>query len=117
MLDWVAVLTVYSCSGKPIPKRVKYYLIKVDKEKIRVQSPITADKILIATGLDPCEYRLEQKFKSGKTVALEPDQLVDLSELPPIKEPKLDSEVVIHKESFIGGGPNSSLNSSRNHLF
>ncbi len=81
-LDEIEVVDLeeYACSGKPIPKRVKYYLIKVDKEKIRVQSPITADEILIAAGLDPCEYRLEQKFKGRKRVTLEPNQIVDLRE-------------------------------------
>ncbi|MDR4485261.1 MAG: multiubiquitin domain-containing protein [Nitrospirales bacterium] len=76
----VVDLEEYACSGKPIPKRVKYYLIRVDNEKIRVQSPIRAEAILIAADLDPCEYRLEQRFKGGKTVALEPDQLIDLRE-------------------------------------
>ncbi|MCP4145029.1 MAG: hypothetical protein GY752_07060 [bacterium] len=61
-----------------MPKRVKYYLIKVDKEKIRVQSPIPAKEILIAAGLDPCEYHLQQKFRGGKRMKLEPDQEVDL---------------------------------------
>ena len=34
-LDEIEVVDLeeYACSGKPIPKRVKYYLIKVDKEK------------------------------------------------------------------------------------
>lgn len=81
-LDEIEVVDLeeYACSDKPIPKRVKYYLIRVDEEKLRVQSPITAKEILIASDLDPCEYRLEQKFKGGKTVELEPDQLVDLRE-------------------------------------
>lgn len=81
VLDEVEVVDLeeYACSGKPIPKRVKYYLIKVDKEKIRVQSPITAEEILIAAGLDPCEYHIQQKFKGGKREKLEPNQTVDLS--------------------------------------
>ncbi len=81
-LDEIEVVDLeeYACSGKPIPKRVKYYLIKVDKKKIRVQSPITAKKILIAAGLDPDDYQLEQVFRGGEIVRLEPDQLVDLRE-------------------------------------
>lgn len=81
-LDEVEVVDLeeYACSGKPIPKRVKYFLIKVDKEKIRVQSPITAGGILTAANLDPCEYHLQQKLKGGKRKKLEPDQIVDLSE-------------------------------------
>lgn len=81
-LDEIEVIDLeeYSCSGKPIPKRVKYYLIKVDHEKIRVQSPITAKEILIAADLAPCDYRLEQKFKGGKSVELEMDQPIDLRE-------------------------------------
>jgi len=75
----VVDLEEYACSGKPLPKKVKYYLIKVDKEKIRVQSPITAENILIAADLDPCEYHLQQKLKGGKREKLEPDQIVDLS--------------------------------------
>ena len=71
-------LEEFACSGKPIPKRVKYYLIKVDREKIRVQSPITASEILIVAGLDPCEYHLQQKFKEGKREKLETNQKVDL---------------------------------------
>jgi len=81
VLDEIEVVDLeeYACSGKPIPKRVKYYLIKVDKEKIRVQSPITAGEILVAADLDPCEYHLQQKLKGGKREKLEPDQVVDLS--------------------------------------
>jgi len=81
-LDEVEVIDLeeYACSGKPIPKRVKYYLIKVDEDKIRVQSPITAKEILIIADLDPCEYRLEQKFKDGKCIELEADHLIDLRE-------------------------------------
>lgn len=75
----VVDLEEYACSGKPIPKKVKYYLIKVDKEKFRVQSPITAEKILIVAGLDPCEYHLQQKLAGGKREKLEPNQIVDLS--------------------------------------
>ncbi len=71
-------LEEYACSDRPIPIRVKYYLVKVDKEKIRVQSPISAKEILIAAGLDPCEYHLQQKFKGGKRKKLEPDEEVDL---------------------------------------
>tara|TARA_R110000772_G_scaffold19985_5_gene55547 strand:- start:770 stop:1084 length:315 start_codon:yes stop_codon:yes gene_type:complete len=80
VLDEIEVVDLeeYACSDRPIPKRVKYYLIKVDKEKIRVQSPITAKEILIAAGLDPSEYHLQQKFKGGKREKLEPDQEVDL---------------------------------------
>jgi len=81
VLDEIEVVDLeeYACSGKPIPKRVKYYLIKVDKEKIRVQSPIAAAEILIAAGLDSCEYHLQQKLKGGKREKLEPNQIVDLS--------------------------------------
>lgn len=81
-LDEIEVIDLeeYACAGKPIPKRVKYYLIKVDKEKIRVQSPITAKQILIAAGLNPCEYHLQQKFQGGKREKLEPDQVIDLRE-------------------------------------
>ncbi len=81
-LDEIEVVDLeeYACSGKPIPKRVKYYLIKVDDDKIRVQSPITASEILIAADLDPCDYRLVQKFRDGQTIELEPDQLIDLRE-------------------------------------
>lgn len=82
LLDEIEVIDLeeYACSGKPIPKRVKYYLIKVDDDKVRVQSPITTKEILIAVDLDPCDYRLEQKFKDGRTVELEPDQRIDLRE-------------------------------------
>lgn len=81
VLDEIEVVDLeeYAGSGTPIPKRVKYYLIKVDKEKIRVQSPITANEILIAAGLNPCEYHLQQKFKGGKRKKLEPDEEVDLT--------------------------------------
>lgn len=81
-LDEIEVIDLeeYACSGKPIPKRVRYYLIRVDDEKIRVQSPITAKEVLIAADLDPCDYRLEQKFRDGSTVQLERDQLIDLRE-------------------------------------
>ncbi len=108
-LDEIEVIDLeeYACSGKPLPKRVKYYLIKVDKEKIRVQSPITADEILIAAGLDPCEYRLEQKFKDGKTVKLEPEQLVDLRE-PGIEHftsiPDKDTSIIVNgREKVVEG--------------
>lgn len=68
VLDEIEVVDLeeYACSDKPIPKHVKYYLIRVDDEKLRVRSPITANEILIASDLDPCEYRLEQKFKGGR---------------------------------------------------
>ena len=109
VLDEIEVVDLeeYACAGKPIPKRVKYYLIKVDKDKIRVQSPITAEEILIAAGLDPCEYRLEQKFKGGKTVALEPDQVVDLRE-PGIEHfvsvPDKDTSIIVNgREKVVEG--------------
>jgi len=81
VLDEIEVVDLeeYAGSGTPIPKRVKYYLIKVDKEKIRVQSPITANVILLAAGLNPCEYHLQQKFIGGKRKKLEPDEEVDLT--------------------------------------
>ena len=80
-LDEIEVVDLeeYACSDKPIPKHVKYYLIKVDKEKFRVQSPITAKEILIVAGLNPEEYHLQQKFRGGKREKLEPDQEVDLT--------------------------------------
>lgn len=80
VLDEIEVIDLeeYACADRPIPKRVKYYLIKVDKEKIRVQSPITAAEILIAAGLDPSEYHLQQKLRGGKREKFEPDQVVDL---------------------------------------
>ncbi|MGJ8619758.1 MAG: multiubiquitin domain-containing protein [Methylophilaceae bacterium] len=79
-LDEIEVIDLeeYACSDKPIPKRVKYYLIKVDKEKIRVQSPITAAEILVAADIDPKEYHLQQKLRGGKRIKLEPDEEVDL---------------------------------------
>ena len=76
----VVDLEEYACSDKPLPKRVKYYRIRVDKEKFPVQSPITAEEILIAAELDPCDYRLEQKLRKGEWIKLEPDQLIDLRE-------------------------------------
>lgn len=80
VLDEIEVVDLeeYACSDKPIPVRVKYYLIKIDKEKIRVQSPISAKEILIAAGLDPSEYHLQQKFRGGKRKKLDLDQEVDL---------------------------------------
>ena len=82
VLDEIEVVDLeeYACSDKPIPKLVKNFLIKVDKEKIQVQPPITAGEILVAANLDPCEYHLQQKLKGGKRKKLEPDQIVDLSE-------------------------------------
>lgn len=79
-LDEIEVVDLeeYSCSGMPIPLRVKYYLIRVDDEKIRVRSPITAKEILIAADLAPDDYRLKQRFKNGKTHELELNQSVDL---------------------------------------
>jgi len=80
VLDEIEVVDLeeYACSDKPIPKRVKYYLIKVDREKFRVESPITVKEILTVAGLDPCEYHLQQKLRGGKREKLEPDQEVDL---------------------------------------
>lgn len=75
----VVDLEEYTSQGRPIPKRVKYYLIKVDKEKIRVQSPITAEGILVAAGLNPDDYHLQQKLKGGKRIKLEPKDVVDLT--------------------------------------
>lgn len=82
VLDEIEVIDLeeYACSGNAIPNRVKYYLIRVDKEKFRVQSPITAEEILIVAGLKPAEYVLVQKFHEGKRVELEADQIVDLRE-------------------------------------
>ena len=81
-LDEIEVIDLeeHSCSGKPIPTRVKYYLIRVDNDKIRVQSPISAKEILLSAGLSPKDYKLEQKFGGGKTIELEPNQEVDLRE-------------------------------------
>lgn len=73
-------LEQYACSGKPIPKHATYYLIKVDGEKIRVKSPITATNILIAADLEPCDYQLLQIKKGEKPVPLEPDALIDLTD-------------------------------------
>lgn len=67
-------------SGKPIPKRVKYFLIKVDKNKYRVQSPITGKQILTLANLDSCEYGLVQKFRGGRRVELDLDCEIDLTE-------------------------------------
>lgn len=80
VLDEIEVINLreYVCAGKPIPERVKFYLIEVDKDEIRVQSPIKAKEILIATDLDPCEYHLQQKLKGGKRKKLEPDDIIDL---------------------------------------
>lgn len=80
LMDEIEVIDLeeYACAGKTIPKRVKYYLIKVDKDKIRVQSPITADEVLIAADLDPCEYHLQQKLKGGKRLKLDLNQVIDL---------------------------------------
>ena len=80
-LDEVEVIDLeeYANSGKPIPKHVKYFLIKVDKEKIRVQSPIKAKNILVAAGIDPNEYHIQQKHSGGKRETLDPEQLIDLS--------------------------------------
>lgn len=108
-LDEIEVVDLeeYACSDKPIPKRVKYYLIKVDQEKIRVQSPITADEILIAAGLDTCDYHLEQKFKGGKTVELEPDQLIDLREAGIehfVSVPSKDISIIVNgREKIVEG--------------
>ncbi len=79
-LDEIEVVDLeeYACAGKPIPKRVKYYLIKVDKDKIRVQSPITAEEVLVAADLNPSEYHLYQKLGGGKREKLEPCQVLDL---------------------------------------
>ncbi len=81
-LDEIVVIDLeeYACADKPIPKRVHYFLIKVDDDKLRVQSPIKAKEILIVGDLDPCEYCLVQKFKGGNTIKLEPDALIDLRE-------------------------------------
>ena len=80
-LDEIEVIDLeeYARASKPIPEHVNYYLIKVDKDKIRVQSPITANEILIAAGLDPNEYHLQQKLNGGKREKLDPDQIVDLT--------------------------------------
>ncbi len=80
-LDEIEVVDLeeYACSEKPIPTHVKYYLIRVDKEKFRVQSPITAKEILIVAGLAPDDYHLQQKFRGGKREKLEPEQEVDLT--------------------------------------
>ena len=97
-LDEIEVVDLeeYACSDKPIPKHVKYYLIKVDKDKIRVQSPIKANEILIAAKLDPCEYHIQQKLKGGKRKKLEPDELVDL------REPGVERFETVPKEACNG---------------
>ena len=96
VLDEIEVVDLeeYACSGKPLPKRVKYYLIKVDDEKYRVQSPITAKEILLIADLDPCDYRLEQKFRGGETKPLDPDHLIDL------REPGVEKFVSIVNQSI-----------------
>lgn len=92
----VVDLEEYSCSDRPIPQRVKYYLIRVDNEKIRVQSPIKASEVLIAAGLDLCDYRLIQKSKNGSKQELEMDQLIDLRE-PGVErfKTKLNQDITI----------------------
>lgn len=76
----VVDLEEYACSGKPIPKYVKYFKIRVDKEKYNVQSPITTEGICAVAGLDPKDYHLQQKFCEGKRKKLEPGQEIDLRE-------------------------------------
>lgn len=73
-------LEEYTECGKPIPKHVIYYLIKVNQEKFRVQSPTSAREILILADDDPCAYHVEQKFKGQDSVILELDQPIDLTE-------------------------------------
>jgi hypothetical protein len=81
-LDEIEVIDLeeYACSDRPIPKHVKYFKIRVDKEKFNVQSPITAKEILIVADLDPCDYGLEQILRGGERVRLEFDHVVDLRE-------------------------------------
>lgn len=67
-------------SGRPVPKRVKYFLIKVDRNKYRVQSPVTAREILQIVNLDSCDHGLVQKFRGGKRRELELDDEIDLTE-------------------------------------
>ena len=76
----VVDLQDYICSGEPIPKRAKYYLISVDGEKERVRSPITTREILIIFDLDPDDYCLEQVLRGGKSLPLEFDEVIDLRE-------------------------------------
>ena len=76
----VVDLKQYICSGKPIPERTKYYLIDMDGEKMRVQSPISAREILIVFDLDPDDYCVEQVLRGGKTLPLDFDDVIDLRE-------------------------------------
>lgn len=82
VLDEIEIVDLeeYACSGKPLPKHVKYYLIKIDDEKFRVQSPITAKEIMLIADLNPDDYRLEQIFRDKHVIPLNLDQLVDLRE-------------------------------------
>ena len=82
VLDEIEVVDLeeYACSDRLIPKYVKYFLIKIDKEKFRVQSPIKTEEILTVAGLNPDDYHLQQKFRGGKREKLEPGQEIDLTE-------------------------------------
>jgi len=100
----IVVLGENACTDNQIPKRDKFYLIKIGKNKIGVQSPITGQEILIAANLDPSEYILKQKLNEG-WINLEPEQIIDLAQ-PGIERfkssPKTEILIIVNgREKFI----------------
>lgn len=63
------------------PKGQKYYKIKIDGDKYKVDKPeLTGQEILGLVGKDYQEWTLNQKFRGGRRKPVEEDQDVDFSQ-------------------------------------
>lgn len=63
------------------PKKAQKYRIRVDKDYFIVHSSeMTGREILTLAGKNPPErYRLDQKFKGGRTKKVELDEIIDFT--------------------------------------
>ncbi len=62
------------------PPKVNEYLIKIDKEKFKVDKPaMCGQDILMLASKEPTEWLLNQKLSDGKRVRVENDQVIDFT--------------------------------------
>jgi hypothetical protein len=109
--DEIEVIDIeeYTKEGKPIPRHVKYYLIKINNKKYRVESPITEEEILAIAELAPCSHSVKQVFRGKEPVILEPDVSVDLT------EPGIEHFIIIpvHELKIIINGRQKSVDKKK----
>jgi hypothetical protein len=74
-------IELFAKEGKPVPKG-HHYIIMVDRQKYTVkQECLTGKEILLLAGKTPIQrFQLNQRFKGGKVVKVNYDQVVCFTE-------------------------------------